>query len=90
MKSNYFYVGGYLNGKGKVSLQNVDCTLEGNFVNGKLHGPVRGLTSKGKSVVACPCGPTIQIVSVKKPNPLNYPILFGYLTGLGQIFSDTS
>ena len=37
-----------MNGKGKVSLQNVDCTLEGNFVNGKLHGPVRGLTSKGK------------------------------------------
>ena len=44
------FIGGYLNGKGKVSLQNVDCTLEGNFVNGKLHGPVRGLTSKGKSV----------------------------------------
>ena len=44
------YLGGYLNGKGKVSLQNVDCTLEGNFVNGKLHGPVRGLTSKGKSL----------------------------------------
>ena len=46
-----------MNGKGKVSLQNVDCTLEGNFVNGKLHGPVRGLTSKGKSVVDCPSSP---------------------------------
>ena len=47
---NVLFIGGYLNGKGKVSLQNVDCTLEGNFVNGKLHGPVRGLTSKGKSL----------------------------------------
>jgi len=42
------YVGGYLSGKGRVSLLNVDCTLEGQFVNGKLHGPVRGLTTKGR------------------------------------------
>ena len=40
-------LGGYLSGKGRVSLLNVDCTLEGEFVNGKLHGPVRGLTTKG-------------------------------------------
>jgi len=42
------YVGGHLSGKGRVSLLNVDCTLEGEFVNGKLHGPVRGLTTKGR------------------------------------------
>ena len=40
-------LGGHLSGKGRVSLLNVDCTLEGEFVNGKLHGPVRGLTTKG-------------------------------------------
>ena len=46
---NIFFcnLGGYLSGKGRVSLLNVDCTLEGEFVNGKLHGPVRGLTTKG-------------------------------------------
>ena len=38
-----------MTGKAKISLLNVDCTLEGHFVNGKLHGPVRGLTSKGKN-----------------------------------------
>ena len=43
-------LGGYLSGKGRVSLLNVDCTLEGQFVNGKLHGPVRGLTTKGTKV----------------------------------------
>ena len=43
-------LGGYLSGKGRVSLLNVDCTLEGEFVNGKLHGPVRGLTTKGTKV----------------------------------------
>ena len=32
----------------KVSLLDGDCTLEGNFVDGKLHGPVRGLTSRGE------------------------------------------
>jgi len=42
------YVGGFLTGKARVSLLNVDCTLEGEFVNGKLHGPVRGITSKGR------------------------------------------
>merc|ERR1712223_329787 len=42
------YVGGLLAGKAKVSLLNVDCTLEGEFVNGRLHGPVRGVTSKGR------------------------------------------
>ena len=44
-------LGGYLSGKGRVSLLNVDCTLEGQFVNGKLHGPVRGLTTKGTNSV---------------------------------------
>ena len=63
-----------MNGKGKVSLQNVDCTLEGNFVNGKLHGPVRGLTSKGKSVVNCPSSPTIQENLAKSPK---YPNRIG-------------
>merc|ERR1712012_465336 len=42
------YTGGYLNGKGKISLLNMDCTLEGEFENGKLHGPVRGVNSKGQ------------------------------------------
>ena len=41
------YKGGFLNGPGKATLFEGDCTLQGNFVNGKLHGPVRGLTSKG-------------------------------------------
>ena len=39
-----------MSGKGRVSLLNVDCTLEGEFVNGKLHGPVRGLTTKGTNI----------------------------------------
>lgn len=38
-----------MSGKGRVSLLNDDCTLEGEFVNGKLHGPVRGLTTQGNS-----------------------------------------
>ena len=42
------YKCGRLCGPGKVSLMDGDCTLEGNFTNGKLHGPVRGLTSRGK------------------------------------------
>ena len=41
------YKHGILNGQGKASLIDGDCTLEGNFTNGKLHGPVRGLTSRG-------------------------------------------
>jgi hypothetical protein len=41
------YQGGVLNGPGKVELLNEDCTLEGQFVNGFLHGPVRGLNAKG-------------------------------------------
>ena len=52
VNSQYIFsnLGGYLSGKGRVSLLNVDCTLEGEFVNGKLHGPVRGLTTKGTKV----------------------------------------
>lgn len=42
------YKGGYLTGPGKVSLMDGDCTLEGCFVQGQLHGPVRGLTSRGR------------------------------------------
>ena len=41
------YKHGILSGHGKASLMDGDCTLEGNFTNGKLHGPVRGLTSRG-------------------------------------------
>ena len=33
-------------------------------------------------LLACPSGPTIQIVSMKKP--MNYPILFGYLGDLAK------
>ena len=52
VNSQYIFsnLGGYLSGKGRVSLLNVDCTLEGEFVKGKLHGPVRGLTTKGTKV----------------------------------------
>ena len=42
------YKGGLLNGPGKATLLEGDCTLHGNFVNGMLHGPVRGTNSKGK------------------------------------------
>jgi len=42
------YKNGILSGQGKASLMDGDCTLEGNFTNGKLHGPVRGLTSRGR------------------------------------------
>ena len=31
-----------------MTLAHGDCILEGNFVNGKLHGPVRGLTKRGR------------------------------------------
>ncbi len=41
------YKNGLLQGPGKVELLGQNCTLEGNFVNGKLHGAVRGLTAKG-------------------------------------------
>ena len=41
------YKDGYLTGPGKAVLLDGDCTLEGNFTQGKLHGPVRGLTSRG-------------------------------------------
>ena len=44
------YRGGLLNGPAKVTLLDGDCTLEGDFVNGKLHGPVRGLTSRGMEI----------------------------------------
>ena len=42
------FLGGYLTGKANISLLNVDCTIEGEFVKGKLNGPVRGVTTKGK------------------------------------------
>ena len=35
-------------------------------------------------LIACPSSPTIQIVFVKKPNTLNYPIIFGYLGDLAK------
>ena len=39
------YKAGILEGKGKVQLMDTyDTVLEGRFVNGKLHGPVRGLS----------------------------------------------
>ena len=44
------YKGGLLNGPGKATLLGGDCTLQGNFVNGKLHGPVRGTNSKGMKI----------------------------------------
>ena len=42
------YQSGVLEGPAKVTLAHGDCILEGNFVNGKLHGPVRGLTKRGR------------------------------------------
>ena len=41
---------------------------------------------QNSNIIACPSGPTIQTVSVKKLNTLNYPILFGYFGDLA-IFS---
>jgi hypothetical protein len=41
------YKDGLLNGRGQVELLNEDCTLAGQFVNGFLHGPVKGLTAEG-------------------------------------------
>ena len=41
------YRAGILEGTGKVQLMdNFETVLEGRFVNGKLHGPVRGLAFK--------------------------------------------
>lgn len=42
------YKAGYLTGPAKVTLLNGNCTLEGNFIDGKLHGPVLGLSSRGR------------------------------------------
>ena len=43
------YQSGVLEGPAKATLAHGDCILEGNFVNGKLHGPVRGLTRRGRN-----------------------------------------
>ena len=66
------YKGGLLSGQGKVSLMDGDCTLEGNFTNGKLHGPVRGLTSRGKITQG-------QNVNLSSAQCGRYPHLWPYL-----------
>ena len=47
------YKNGVLSGLGKADLLDQNCVLEGHFVKGRLHGPVRGLTNKGKNVGLC-------------------------------------
>ena len=57
------YKNGMLSGQGKASLMDGDCTLEGNFTNSKLHGPVRGLTSRGSRTKVLHFSPQIHVNS---------------------------